>query len=811
MSGIARDVGQIAASSINPIAGVAFGMLFPPQQPQNVTRTQDALRDGAEPGTAIKRINGLYKISGELFDCGVDSVSGQPAGLESQLQTKKKASLFGLGGTKVTTELLFLKMADNLGIGPLYVEQVRLDDGATLGEIVVYDRYNSRDSLMPDPVSNPDGWKLFLQSQFNGTAAYRPGKGIQFTPHYAPDGTLISESSATLTLYAGTEWQGVDPALSSIHGDLACAYVGLAYAMWNHYRVYGTSPTRTFVVRSLLDDKVAIIRERFGECGVSRERMRFTSLSGSLAGMLTAQVEAPREACEKIAARDFHDLVFVDGGFRDASRINPATFVLDPLELGARFLGGAATSATDAVSPNDWTQKGARELPTMLRVQFADSDGDYNPSEAISIRQVAGHDNQVTLSYPFAARLPDMMRFADVVMDELWAGQDADKITLLGRKMQLAPGCLLVFDAFDGKGPHGARITKQPNIGANGVMEVELAHYDYGVYGVHRALNYPAPIRPSVATFVAPSFALLDLPAFDASALQAASLLFCASVPDTSPWSGAVLNAGAIGTSNEAARAALGTLLSGWAFSASDCATFSATQTIRVQLVSGTLATASPQSVANGANLLGIATPVGTALLSFCVATPIAGMANTYDLSGLWPGRMGNENVPIPSGATAVLLCDALGKFSQAGESVAVSLSQIGIPCPYDVEAARDANAATPGTITPSGRSLRPLMVCGVRKSSDGTSLSFFPRTRDFQGVANAWQTGRQAPEADPRTFKLELRSGGAVVSSRTVSFDASAPLPLSIALSALEHTADSGSLWHEGAYLQGDETRFAP
>ncbi|RYZ69085.1 MAG: hypothetical protein EOP09_08340, partial [Proteobacteria bacterium] len=367
MSGIVRSIGQAAAFAIGSafggvlggaIGSTLFGLLVPVgSKPTSSTGPSDTLNEGAEPGTVIPKIYGLYPVKGMLIDCGFNG-EGDPAGIVSETKSQKKGGFLGIGGTRVESRKDYLKAAFALAEGPFYVEQIYVDYGDGKGDVIEYDRYNEDDEEMPHPTDDPEGWREFLVSQFDGSADYRPGKGVQLTPQYAPDGTLIAEISQTLRLYPGTEWQEPDTALAEIHGSNVCSYVGMSYAMWNRWYLKGPSIDITYYGRNLVDNSGAIVRERLQVCGVPRECIKITSLNSRIEGCAIAQIEGVRDLIEKLAVLEFHDLMFLDGGFQDASRINPATWVLSPEQLGARLVG----ESEDAQPSLQWNQKGAREL-----------------------------------------------------------------------------------------------------------------------------------------------------------------------------------------------------------------------------------------------------------------------------------------------------------------------------------------------------------------------------------------------------------------------------------------------------------------
>ena len=788
------------------IGSTLFGLLVPSGAPAVAgTSISDLMREGVEPGTPIKRIYGLMPLKGDLIDCGLDK-DGAPAAIVVTTKTKKKGGIFGIGGVKVSTEEGRLRAVFGLCEGPSYVEQMRIDFGE--GETVVYDRYNPKDSAMPDPQGDPDAWRDFLQSQFDGSAPYRPGSGIQLTPQYAPDGSLIAEISQEVAFYAGTEWQDVDPIAVEWHGSKAVPYRGLAYARFNNYLIKGQSIEVSYLMRNLLDGKTEIIRQSLTECGVPVERVNLSSLSGRIHGCARTQAEAPREMIEKLAALDFHDLMFLDGGFQDVSRLNPATWNLQTSDLGARLLGGT----DQAPPPVEWAQKGARELVTTLRLKFVDIDNDYEEGEVVSYRHVAGHENELTLEFPFATHAPEMLRLVDVMLDELWAGNSTEKIALVPRNMAIAPGNVLIYDAGDGLGTRQMRVTKQPSLGADGLMLCESVAYDAGVYGIHRVIEPVVKPRPTVAEFLTPIWALLDLPALSATALDNASLQFAASTALNANWAGAYFDSDRIGDATVGARSPLGTIPNGYSFSRAQATAFGSAPTMRVQMTDRSLVTASLEDVANGANLLAIETESGALLVSILTATPVVGTPRTFDCT-VWPGRYGTETFgAVSAGARCVLLSDFDGGRFTAMDAIEVSRPTLGMPCPYIVSSLDEsAPVSTTQTITPRGRSLVPPTPGDVRVETldeGGARITFFPRTRDWEGAAAYWNSAARPRETDDRRFTLRLLDGENVTETHELSFAADAPLPLTVDV-ANGSGQLHGELWQNGGYARGNVQSF--
>jgi hypothetical protein len=829
MSGIVRSVGSIAVSSIGlalggpwgaAAAGIGFELLFPQAVPGKPgTTIPDLFRDGAEYGAAVKQVFGLVPMSGDAIDCGINPNTGDQAAVEIvTTNVKQKGGTGkGAGGATAKEETGYLTVALLLAMGPVYVEQMLVTDSSQSGA-VYYDRYNSADSDMPDPQADPDGWRAFLVTQFDGSATYKPGvftnSGITLTPQYAADGSLMAELSQNLRFYAGTEYQVADSTLAAIHGSGAVPYRGQGYVMLNSWGPLNGDTSFEFHVRSLIDGKLQVIRKVILDGGYPENRIKLNSISGKVIGCARAQVEPPRQMAEQIAASAFHDLSVIGPSLHDISRLNPATWVLQPGELGARVIAAGNGQEANPPSLVQANLPAPRDRPTRLVLQFLDADSNLQQNQVVAERDSAGHENTVTVSWPFAMHNGEALRMVDVLLDELWAQSATDKLTLLPNRGQVAVGNLLIFDPGDGTGIHQVRVNKRNN-DPMAVLSIEAQSYDPGVYGIHRVVTIDPSPRPTVQPYQAPDFAVLDLPALNSSMQDTAALIFAAAA---TPWGGAVLDSNALPRTVVTLRAVLGTLLTDFSYTEEQAGRFNYDLTIRVQLVDGELVTATEDAVRDDANQIAL----GNLLVSYVTATPVSGHARQYDLSGIWPGRYGTDYISsVLTGATVVVMTDEVGDQAPGLTLIPVSLSRVGTAASYEVQALPDPTATSgTQTITPNGNSLRPSRVNDVSKISDGAGgyiLRFHPRTRDFESANAFWVHGRAPREIDPRRYTVVLLDGVTEVSRQVVTWPDSSEYPVEVTYTAAALTTMfgsvpdtlSGSIWHEGTYLRGQEKEF--
>lgn len=820
MGGIARTVGQLGAFMVGnmlagPLGGAVgntlFGMLFPPPKPMTPgTRLSDLMREGAEIGTPIKEFYGIMSTKGDVIDCGVDK-HGVPAGIEEVVKNVKQPGATGGGAPPEQKDYTYyLTAAFLLGEGPLWVDQIKYEDAK--GTHVLYDRWKAG---QPDPKSAE--WRTLWNAIASGAQPYITGSGkkkLVLTPEYAPNGELIAELSQHLRIYPGTEWQRPDTALQAIHGDKTCPYRGDAYVMVSHFGPIEGSLNFSFMVRSATTGRRQIIRRRLLGCGVAPERIALNSISGDLHGAARTQLEAPREICEKIAASQYHDLLFINGGFHDASRLNPATWQLGPGKLGAHVVSGRGDS--EPPSRTDIKLKPVRDRPSSITIRFLDPNLNYEQNEVVAQRNSAEHENPMTIELPFAANPSEMLPLADITLDELWASDGAEEVALLPESIQIAPGNVLIYP--DDTGLRRIRIVKQ-GLGTRGPLEMTGAPYDPGVYGIHRLIDNPIVPRLRVPEYAIPVVYLGDLPCFSDIRRTQPGIVFAATTPDASNWSGAQLlsdDSTGFGNASTDARATLGELLTAYSYTDTDLNRVRYDQTIRVRLLGhGGLASCAQSDLQRRANLLAL----GDLIVSYVQATPVPGLPDVYDLTGLWPGRYGTDWLQSVAVGTRVLkLTDEAGSLDGAITFVPVSLSKLRLGRALEVTAIDDPTATT-GTLTYNlgGNNLRPPRVLDLWKSSDGLGglvVSCFPRTRDWDSAEAFWAHGAGARETDPRRVTIALRNGASVVDTRTVD---SATLPVVVSYSQAELTSWfgsvpttlSGSVWHEGAFLRGQENVF--
>lgn len=795
MGGIARSIGAIATTAIGgalggplgaAITNTLFNLLVPPAAQQPSTGLSDLLREGAKYGTPIRVIFGTMPIKGDVIDVGYDK-HGRPAGIEV---VEKNAKGGGTGGTPSSgkTEKNFLTAAYLLGEGPLIVDRMTQHDDD--GDTVKYDRYGSTDRE----------------------------RGIDMTSEYgAVSGAVVAELSERVNFYRGTEEQSRDTRLQQIHGSKTVPYRGCAYVMFNHYKL-SSNTSFTFLCRNPIDDSRTIIEKRFAAASIPSTRVALSALTGNVEGCAIAQVEPARELCEKIAAVALCDLMFINGAFRAVSRQNPTWWDIADGDLGAHLVSGQSGGGWP--SKTGIEIKSEIELPTTLTIRFVDPNSNYETNEAVATRQTASHEKHESIELPFAARMENMVTLADRTLDELWAAQGGETLSLPPKYSGIAPGNVVVYR--DESGPRAVRIIEQQTA-PEGVLSLKGVPYDAGVYGIHRIVTLPPIPPPQVPVYVAPTFFAADMMPLERAMMDAPGVLLGVAVPSNTPWQGAVFlsdEVSGFGAAELPVQATLGTLQTAYAYTDSDLGRYDNATTLRVTLLRGALVSADARDCDTlGANLLAVATGDGALLLSFATATPVGDGA--FDLSGIRPGRYGSDFIKsVPSGARIMLLADHDGSQADGVLWKKLPPQVIGNARTFEMVSASDTTISSGAqTLTVSGNTLKPLRARGAWKSSDGAggwALHFFAGTRDIEGERAYWLTGLAPQQPDPRRFTVTLANGvGTILDTRT--FDAPdgvvtveySQAQLTAMFAGAPYTVLRGSIVQEGKYLRGHEYEF--
>jgi hypothetical protein len=208
---------------------------------------------------------------------------------------------------------------------------------------------------------------------------------------------------------------------------------------------------------------------------------------------------------------------------------------------------------------------------------------------------------------------------------------------------------------------------------------------------------------------------------------------------------------------------------------------------LHLDLVRGTLASATELSVLNGANALMIENQDDEwEVLQFATATPNG--SRSFILSDLLRGQRGTEHAmrnPVPAGARVLVLNAAVGQAS-------IPASLIGLPLNWRVGAA-DRNVSDPGAsqsaLTLKGRGRRPLSpvrLVGRRLAPSGDwHISWIRQTRIG---GDSWEAAEVPLAEEAEAYRLEILAAPGGDVRRT--FETTSPDQI---YSAAQQVADFG------------------
>ncbi|MGU3492754.1 glycoside hydrolase/phage tail family protein [Xanthobacteraceae bacterium A53D] len=411
-------------------------------------------------------------------------------------------------------------------------------------------------------------------------------------------------------------------------------------------------------------------------------------------------------------------------------------FAFDAAEEGARLLfrprGGEGVVATlgedDLVQPEEGgplslTRAQESELPREVQISFGDGGADFRRS-TVSSRRLAGASRHVAQA-EVAVMATDavMARAADIWLQDLWAGREQARFTLMPSRLALQPGDVVDLDC-DGR----TRRLAITEVSDGAARVVSARSIDLSVF--RAAMRTPTRVPPPSTAASGPPFAgILELPVLD----DGAAIVLQHLAVSGAPWSphavwrstdGASFSAAALVSAPASVATLLDDLLPGplWRFDRS-------TQ-VRVTLLAGALVGRSEAEVLDAANGLAlVAEGRRIEVIQFTEAELLE--AGVYRLSGLLRGQGGTEAAgatPWPAGTQAVLLDRALVPLS-------TGLSDLGRTLTWRIGMAD----GDPGdemveeiVATASGIALLPLAPVHLRgrRQAGGVLISWVRRTR---------------------------------------------------------------------------------
>lgn len=497
-----------------------------------------------------------------------------------------------------------------------------------------------------------------------------------------------------------------------------------------------------------------------------------SALTGILPGYAIDRLMAPREALQPLELSFFFDAV--ESGERIVFRPRGdggAVVELSPDDLVEERPGASLLRLTRGQET---------ELPGSAKIIYASAANEYRQAvaEARRLAGASGRVSQADLALVLDAE--QAAAIADAWLFEAWAARERASFILPPSKMALEPS-----DAVRILDWGRSRLFRVTEVGDHGAREISALSIDPALYALGEG-----PAREGRAAAPAPSGEplgyFLDLPLLRGDEPEHAGY-FAAS---QSPWPGAVAlfrsptESGFSLLAVAVASAVAGELID--ALSAGPIGRFDRASRLRVQIVSGQLASAEGLQMLAGANTAAVQNSAGEwEVLQFQSATLIA--PGTYELTGLLRGQAGSEGAmaaEIPPGAAFVLLNQALARVDLAPGEIGLAFNwrfgpanrDIGHPTYVHQQHAYRAVGLRP---------LSPVHVRGRRDEGGDLELSWIRRTR--MG-GDSWEASEVPLAEDGEQYEVDILDGDAV--KRTIH--ATEPR---VAYWAAEQVQDFGSL----------------
>jgi len=354
-------------------------------------------------------------------------------------------------------------------------------------------------------------------------------------------------------------------------------------------------------------------------------------LTDSITGYALAQPTSARAAIEPLAAAFGFDAVESGDVMRFVPRGGATVATLDADDLSAHAYGESQPPVLIT------TRADEGDLPRTVRVHYLDPATDYQPGvqEARRLQTSSRVETSVELAVAMSA---EQARAAAVaILYRAWQGRQSYRLSVARDHTALEPTDPIT--AVDLR----MRLTSVAR-GANGVIQIEAEAEDTGtIYGLTLPADSGTHPAQTVGLPGPTALAVLDLPALrDQDDNGGVYLAACGYL---SGWEGTVvyrsadsgetwaeidtlLDAGTLGTATTALADGQATV---WDFA----------NTVTVQLLNGTLDSASESAVLNGANAAALGYHGRWEIIQWQTATLVG--TNTYTLSGLLRGRRGTE------------------------------------------------------------------------------------------------------------------------------------------------------------------------
>lgn len=452
----------------------------------------------------------------------------------------------------------------------------------------------------------------------------------------------------------------------------------------------------------------------------------------------------------------------------------------------------AATLAEDDLAAHEWGQDVPDPLP-MVRAQeldlpievdivYINPAQDYQQSVQRSQRMTGSSKAVVSVPLPIVLTDAKAKQAADVGLFNLWSSRTTFSLALSRKWSKLEPTD--VIDVPNGNLLHRMRIVKKDD-SKPGLLKLEAVFEDSAIYSQSGAAVGSGTIPVQTLSIPSPTILeFLDIPLLRDMDDDAG--FYVAVCGQRSNWFGCVIYKSLDGGQSYSE---LITLIQPSTMGSTTTALgnftggniFDELNSVTVQLLNGSLASATELEVLNGAN----AAVIGNELIQFKTATLIA--ANTYLLSGLLRGRKGTEwNMATHAIGNRFVLVSKL-----AWRRIAASSAEIGLQRMYKaVSFGMTLQKAAGKPFTNGAEGLECYSVVEVGAGGVATNdVTFIWKRRSR--ISGEWRDYADAPIGEAsESYEIEIWDGATYTTLRRTLVSAT----LSAAYTAAQQTTDFGA-----------------
>jgi len=505
-------------------------------------------------------------------------------------------------------------------------------------------------------------------------------------------------------------------------------------------------------------------------------------LRGLITGFSVTSTMSPRDALEPLATAFHFDGVESEGlihflmrGRADAVALFETNLVIGE---GEPNFGFALTRAQD------------NDLPVASRVTYIDPDNNYEQGVA-EARRLVGNTNRVAEShFPLVMSQAQALGIGDQLIQEAWLMRETAAFALPPSRLALDPADEIAITA-GGR----ARRMRVNGIDDNTRREVSAVMTDGSIYepfsGPERTLRpIILPVQTGRALLV-----FADLPMLTGGEEPWAPHV----ATYASPWPGAVLLYRSPTTSNYVLDTTLGTPArigtTLYDFYSGATSRWDEGNALYVQLINGTLASASDITVLGGANALAVENADGEWEVVQFASAELVG-TNQWKLTHLLRGQLGTEGAmraPVAASARVVALDASVLQTSIPQAQYALPFNYLWGPQDKDISDPAYQSAAKQF----QGIGYRPYSPChvaGTQSGSGDIALDWIRRTRIG---GDSWEQTEVLLGEESEAYEMDIYDGADVVrtlsittqqatytaSQQTTDFGGTTPFPLDVAV----------------------------